>query len=100
VPYSQHTVCLLINCSYCQNQSNPLLNVNIAIFIEKRCGLLQKFSIYVYKQLTMEKQPINTEDTKEIKTSEIKVENTVENTINNNESKDNTKCEYDDWFAE
>jgi hypothetical protein len=48
----------------------------------------------------MEKQPINTEDTKEIKTSEIKVENTVENTINNNESKDNTKCEYDDWFAE
>ena len=48
----------------------------------------------------MEKQPINADEIKETKTSEIKVENTVENTVSNNESKDNTKCEYDDWFAE
>jgi len=52
----------------------------------------------------MEKQPINTDDSKEIKTTEVKVENTVENTIentvSNNEPKDNTNCEYDNWFAE
>jgi len=44
----------------------------------------------------MEKQPINTDETKGTKDSEAKVENTVEI----QETKDITKCEYDDWFGE
>lgn len=66
--------------------------------------IFYKNFLFIFINNSMEKQPINTDDSKEIKTTEVKVENTVENTIentvSNNEPKDNTNCEYDNWFAE